>query len=462
MKRILSAILLAALCVAILSSVARADIAPPQQPPGSNPGPGNESTQVRMMTETVTIDVLTVDPPQAHVSAFFTMRNLGDSTEFLAVRFPIAANDGWHMGFSEIKNVSIKVDDQVTSFGRIQGPEPTFGSDNNVPWAEFGVSFPPGKDVQIKVSYDLDGTSYPEETYTRFYYILSTGAGWNGTIGSGEIILRLPYEANPQNVVLEYSPETPQFVGREAHWTFTELEPTTENNFIFDIVKPVVWNQVVAELENTSRNPQDGESYGRLGKAYKQAFFATGKSFPRTDPGAALAYQWSKDAYSKAVTLKPDDGLWHAGYAELLLNTYRWTYFDSHLYTDDLHLGLKEFDLACQLAPKDPKVLELIEWYTSSFPDYIAKKPDGSLEFISLTQTPLPLPEESTATQTPISTEVPQPTSTEPPTSEPATALPATPTPKPASPVCGGMALLLLPVALIAWRFRKNRSTVNR
>lgn len=467
MKRILSALVLAAFCAALLSSTARADIAPPQQPPGSNLDPGSETTQVRMMAETVTIDVLEVDPPQAHVSAFFTMRNLGDSAENLAVRFPIAASDG-SFGFPEIKNVGIKVDDHVTSFDRTQGPEPNFGfGDRDVPWAQFGVNFPSGKNVQIKVSYDLDGTSYPEETYTYFYYILSTGAGWNGTIGSAEIILRLPYEANSQNVILGDSQLVPQFTGREAHWQFADFEPTTSNNLTFDIVKPVIWKQVVAELENTSRNPQDGEAYGRLGKAYKQALFASSKNFPRTDPYAPVLYQWSKDAYEKATTLKPNDGLWHLGYAELLLDYYSWgpilhTSDQPHPYTTDLHLGLKELDLACRLAPKDPKVLDLIERYSFSFPDYLVKKPDGSLDFLSLTQTPQPASGEIVATDTVIQTEAPPPASTDAPASEHATAVPAASTPQPASPVCGGMAFILLPMALIVWKSKKGRESVGR
>jgi len=460
MKRILSALLLAVLCLTALPSVARADMAPPHQPPGSNPGPGSENTQVRMMAETVTIDVLADDPPQAHVSAFFTMRNLGSSTENLAARFPIAASDGYS-GFPEIKNIGIKVNDQITPFRRIQGPEPAFGfKDQNVPWAEFDVSFVPGEDVQVKVSYDLAGTSFPQETYTSFYYILATGAGWKGTIGSAEIILRLPYNANPQNVILgDDLQDAPQFVEREAHWKFTELEPTTGNNLTFDIVKPAVWKQVVTELDNVSRNPQDGEAYGRLGKAYKQALFASPKNFPRTDPGAGVIYLASKDAYDKAVTLKPTDGLWHAGYAELLLDYFYWTNFQSQLYTDDLNLGLKELDLACQLSPQDPKVLDLIDRYSSSFPNYILRKSDGSLDFLSLTQTPTPVPGVIVPTDTPIPGDIAIPTLTAAPASQPTTAAPITPTPKSSSPICGGAALILLPVALIAWKTRKSCQT---
>jgi hypothetical protein len=476
MKRILSTLLLAALYALVLPSVALADVAPPHQPPGFNPGPGNEVTQVRMMAETVTIDVLAVDPPQAHVSAFFTMRNLGSNAESMAVRFPIAASDGFDR-FPEIKNVSIKVNDRSTPFNRIQGPEPTYGfNDQNVPWASFSVSFPPGDDVKITVTYDLDGTGYPQETFTSFYYILSTGAGWNGTIGSGEIILRLPYDANPQNVILGDAQTAPQFVGREAHWQFTDLEPTTSDNLTFDIVKPVVWKQVIIELNNISRNPQDGEAYGRLGKAYKQALFAGSKGYPRTDPSGNFIYQLSKDAYDKAVILKPTDGLWHAGYAELLLDYYYWGPFQNHAYTPDLNLGLKELDLAYQFAPKDSIVLDFIDRFSSLFPDYIVKKSDGSPDFLSLTQAPTPALEITLSTDTPIPpTAVPFSTQTSAPTSQPATAaqIPtrtptpasqltaaaptADPTPKPSTPICGGMALILLPVTLIVWNSKRGR-----
>ncbi|MGC1375214.1 MAG: hypothetical protein WA821_03270 [Anaerolineales bacterium] len=476
MKRILSALLLAALCaVALSSTIAKADVAPPQQPPGSNPGPGNETTQVRMMAETVTIDVLTDDPPQAHVSAFFTMRNLGSSAESMAARFPIAASNGFDK-FPEIKNIGIKVNDKPTPFDRIQGPEPLYGFENqDVPWASFPVTFPPGDDLQIKVSYDLDGTGYPQETYTSFFYILATGAGWNGTIGSADIILRLPYEANSQTVILGDAQPAPQFSGREAHWKFTDLEPTKSDNMTFDIVKPAVWKQVVIELENTTKNPQDGEAYGRLGKAYKQALFAAPKGFPRTDPGAAILYGLSKDAYDKATTLKPQDGLWHAGYADLLLGYYSWAppYHgqDNQPYTADLDLGLKELNLACQLAPQDPKVQDLIVEYGSSFPNYVVKKSDGSLDFLSLTQTP-PIVTEVIPTDTPVSpadtsispTDVPISTQTSVPAAQPATETPAVPaagptsTPKRSAPVCGGAALALLPLALVAWKSRKGRS----
>ena len=100
MKHLLLAIILFALLA--LPAPAYADIAPPAQPPGVNPEPGDEATQVRMLGETVLLDVSpgsTSDSlGRARVTADFTMRNLGNETEHLEVRFPISARSlGAHM-----------------------------------------------------------------------------------------------------------------------------------------------------------------------------------------------------------------------------------------------------------------------------------------------------------------------------------------------------------------------------
>jgi hypothetical protein len=448
MSRILFALLLVTLLTLTLSSPVWADIAPPQQPPGFNPEPGAEGTQVRMFDEIVTIEVLGVDPPQAHFIAIFTMRNLGSSTEEMAVRFPIAVNDG-SFNISEVEDITIMVNDLPISYRRVEGAEPLYGfEDESVPWAEFSVNFPPGEDVKISVSYNLDGTSYDYETYTNFYYILATGAGWNGTIGSGEIILHLPYDASPQNVILDDPQNTgrsswqgmPRFSGHEVHWTFTDLEPTSNDNIIFDIVKPMVWKTALIELENITKDPQDGEAWGFLGKAYKQALFASGKGYPRVDAGADELYQLSRDAYGQAIQLKPEDGLWHAGYAELLLDEYYWVNYQDRSYTSELDLGLREFDLAVRLAPDASKVQELVEEYTYMFPDYIVRQPNGSLDFVSLTATP----------QSPTEVVTPIPTRMSPSTPVPATSTSEDEKGGGAAPqLCGGVGLLLVALALI-------------
>lgn len=191
-------------------SAALADIAPPYNPPGSNLNTGAEITQVRMVAEIVLIDVRKDTMPgslgRARVTADFTMRNLGDTAESMAVRFPIAANNGYDNSYPEITDVVIKVGEKQVAFRRANYPFRFDRSymDDIVPWAEFDVTFPVAQDVPIQVAYNLSGTGYSDQPFfTTFYYVLETGAGWQGTIGSADIILRLPYAANPQNVIFD-------------------------------------------------------------------------------------------------------------------------------------------------------------------------------------------------------------------------------------------------------------------
>jgi len=63
----------------------QADVAPPQKPPAVNPSPGKEPTQVRMVSETVTLEILPNKSADAlgsaSVTASFNMHNLGNSDE---------------------------------------------------------------------------------------------------------------------------------------------------------------------------------------------------------------------------------------------------------------------------------------------------------------------------------------------------------------------------------------------
>ena len=116
MKRL---VVLAMLIVLLfMPSPALADIAPPDQVPVSNPSPGGEGTQVRMMAETVTLDILAKYPSDvmglAKVKADFTMRNLGDQEEKMAVRYPIGASDGWG-GMPTIKDLAVRVDGHLVA-----------------------------------------------------------------------------------------------------------------------------------------------------------------------------------------------------------------------------------------------------------------------------------------------------------------------------------------------------------
>ncbi|MDZ4159670.1 MAG: hypothetical protein U1B80_07755 [Anaerolineaceae bacterium] len=450
MKHILPLLLIAMLLA--FPYPVRADIAPPASPPGANPEPGSE-TQVRMVAETVLINVLANAPAnslgRALVTADFTMRNLGSKAESMAARFPISAYDGFDK-YPEISNLRVQVDGKTVPTRRIMGEDPYFGSDS-VPWAEFNVIFPPGQDVNIRVTYTLEGMG--EYPFVSFRYIMTTGAGWKGTIGSADLIVRLPYDANPYNVILDQQIGWSQttagatLTGNEVRWHYDDLEPAYEHNLDIALVSPSAWQKVLTEQANIARNPNDGEAWGRLGMVYKAISFLRREL--RGDAGGQELYNLSVQAYEKCLALLPDDALWHAGFAELLY----WHYiFDTYWtnpgdYTDVIR-ALEELQRALEINPQTIKALEILDDISYSAPGFVRKDGDQYV-FLYLTATPVP------PTVFPTVTLVPQdvsPTATASPavtsvaTLQSPAPTAAVPQPQPKLPVCGSA--LLIPLAL--------------
>ena len=446
---------------------ARADVAPPEAPPGASLLPGSETTQVRMISERVILTVISRPPDrvvgQAKTEASFLMRNLGPVAESLEVRFPLTFFDGRDNGFGnfpEIKDFQVVVAGKPVTWHRIQAAYTGIDgfSQNPTPWAVFNVNFPPGVDLPITVTYLADGYGY--EPYFALRYVLVTGAGWNGTIGSAEIIVRLPYAATPQNVLLDettgFSNTTPgaQFSGNEVSWHFQDFEPTSQNNIEISLVQTAAWRQVQAETENTTKNPQDGEAWGRLGKAYKE--LVRFPKFFRNDPAGQALYQLSVQAYEKAVALLPEDALWHYGFADLLWSHFAFYHYDSP-DTGNLSEPVRaaaELNTSLRLDPENPSALELATWMAGQYP-WAVRQTDKNFDFLILTATPSLAPPTTTATLTPLPTSTPPPpapSATIPPTSFPpeATSTPVK-TPAAGNPLCGGTALLLPLLAGWLW-----------
>jgi hypothetical protein len=376
---------------------ALADIAPPINPPGSNVQPGGESTQVRMETEKVVLEVLDDRQEQglgkAHVTADFIMSNLSSDEETMQVRFPISANNG-RDDYPEITGVVVKVDSKPVTTNIASYNEPSYYPEL-VPWVEFVVTYPPSVDVAISVAYDLQGSGY--YPYTAFYYLLETGTGWKDTIGKAEIILRLPYEANSINVVQDFQigwAETNKggiFNGREVRWLYEDFEPgsySVVQNMEFALVAPGAWKNVLQAQEEVKVSPTDGEAWGRLAKEYKDLFLL-GKGY-REDVGGSELFRLSVEAYEKCLQLKPTDAQWHAGFADLLANRAYWDAWMSGP-TQDAFRALTEIHTALQIAPNDAKVKEIAQNIYWMFPDGITLA-DAGYDFPWLTQTPTPRP----------------------------------------------------------------------
>jgi len=473
----------------------RADAAPPYYPPGSNPQPGTEITQVRMVAETVVIEVRPDDilpgrgrqsnVGHAHVTADFTMRNLGTQDESMAARFPISAQSGYGT-YPEISNFEIMVTGEQLPYRRAMYPDvsrPGRG-DEEVPWAEFDVTFPVGEDVSLHVEYDLQSSGYyPTTTY---YYILETGAGWKDTIGSADIILRLPYEANPQNVLLDIGTgwaETTAggvFQGNDVRWHYEDFEPGRDQpvrNMQFVLVSPIAWQKILAARANVEKYPNDGETWGMFAREHKAIYM--GLKWNRYDPGGEEIWKLSVEGYEKCLSLKPNDAQWHAGFADLLIGRAYWDSWVDDEWSDptpETLRALEEIHTALALAPNDPVVLDIAGHMANLLPDEGMVQIGEHYDLGWLTQTPTARPPTPTDTATemptvtidpnqteavPIaqSTVTPLPAASNTPQIAPTQTLPPeeslTPPSGRSSPLCGSAALL--PLIVTVWFIGKRR-----
>lgn len=455
------------LLIATPGRSASADAAPPEAPPGTTLLPGESITQVRMVAETVTLTI-SKNPsnPQkaiARTEAVFIMRNLGTDAETMSVRFPLSffnGNSDGYGGFPEIPAINVKVDGKSVPTRREIQPfttsEYSFPERDEIPWAVFDVTFLPNQNVILEVAYDVNGFGY--YPYEAFKYILETGAGWNGTIGSAEIIVRLPYEVSEQNLDLSgeagHGVSTPNGVisGNEIRWSFTDLEPTYLDNIQIVVVTPSLWEKVLSEKANVEKNPNDGEAWGRLGKAYKEVVMMP-KGYLRADRGGFQLFALSKDAYERCLALLPDDPLWHYGYAELLWAHYQYDiFFAGREDTENiLAVLLNELRTVLVLDPDNQLAKDLLLEISYQIPQAVQQNEDGSFTLIGMTSTPAPpTPWGGEATPTATLAE-PSPTAT----FTTGVLSPNTPEPTTPNPLCG--VAFLLPLLFNMVIFRKNK-----
>lgn len=447
---------------------AQADIAPPEPPPGSNPGPGAELTQVQMVTETVVIDVYTLNPStppyysnevvEAEVTALFTMRNQGTTAETMQVRFPLSNPSGYGDGdgdHPELTDLTAAVNQTAVPTTRITLPNPLGNEAPPVAWAAFEVTFPPGQDVLVEVKYTLSAMGYVP--YASFQYVLETGAGWQGPIGVADIILQLPYPASAHWVILDittgWSTTTPgvQFVGQEARWHFENLEPTYKENIEVSLIAPYYWKAVVEAQAVVAAQPENGDAWGALARAYK-GVSTISKGWPREDAGGREIYQLSVAAYEKALALAPESSRWHSGYAELLWQPIYWEGTQDYAQLTRIAQLLQT---ALALDPANEQAQELLERISDNLPEIISETETGQWVYLILTATPTAVPPTDLPTVTQGPSPVPSASATAIVVPATATAKPPQPTALPAAtvtqvppqtstPFCGGAAGLIL------------------
>jgi hypothetical protein len=486
MKKIFRGLLLTLFLLLPTSSV-RADIAPPQPPTGTNIVPGGDVTQVRMVSEQVVIDVATHNTHptgDATITASFQMRNLGQETEKMNVRFPLCKIENMggvnFFNFIPMDNYPYPpIDNFAASVsGKTVGVFNTkyYEADLAPCWANFPAVFPPGQDVSIKVSYHqigYGGYDHGSENYIIYTYILFTGAAWKDTIGSADFTVKLPIPANSYTVY--ESPQNATLSGQEIHWHAEDFKPDDKNGVLsVGILQPEVWRMIEKESANVATGSKDGEAWGRLGKAYKEA--ALMEHGWRDDSAGLELAQKGMDAYQHAVDLLPNDADWHYGYAGLVCWElfFPWNVSSLEKGTQQQleynHICIEQLNLALKLNPKHEAANELKKDLLDSG-IIQTENQDGTgaiIDYPLLTVQPTPdfspfsTPE---ADVTAMPTNLPAPTMINPilPPTTQSTLQPEAPTvtfsptvttiPQ-AAPLCGGSSVLVILLLLLGWFFR--------
>lgn len=405
------------------------DITQPPPPAGVTIYPGTASTQVRMLAETVEINVADNapgEPPTARIRAVYTMRNMGSEAETVQVRFPLNfispdymtdwEQCAFPLAYPEIADFYALVDGQAAAVSNttqtISDPAGKKGDVEVACWANFTVAFPPGQDVQIETRHTAQGApgAYGTDVYIQFHYVLASGAAWFDTIGSAQIILRAPYTFN-NKTKLPHFPENGVVNGSEIRWNYSEFEP--DFSIHAAMMNPRHWQYIQDSTRAVTDAPQDGNAWWGLAEAYKAAVKVSPEGW-RTDEAGYEMFGKSATAYARAAALRPDDADLRYGYAELLI----WNaFYPSFGRAEDIDAGLvrgvEQLKRALEINPQhisgNALLKRLAEWPGAPRPivnlsetgaDYLILTPGGQAYTPAPTQTRTPFPPSLTPSPT--------------------------------------------------------------
>lgn len=381
-------LMLLGVCIFFTYTPVSADMAPPAQPPGSLPEPAN-ATKVQMVSEIVDIRVQNTGPlyygdskrmaVNASVQAKFFMKNQGEGDEKMNARFPLSNYRRWGDGYSgnpEIQNLIIYVDEKEVQWTVSEGPQAAGKESPSVRWANFSITFPVGKTVEVEMSYQMQSTGWLP--LAEFGYILETGAGWYGPIGNGVINLILPYDAVPaENVNLRDSSSGSEIVSKNTlSWAFSDLEPTPQDNWHAEIIAPETWQTIVSLKEKSSKEPENETWLTQVIEKYSSIIY--GKGLWVINPGYLELAMECRKAYEKLIDIKTDDARTATEYAGLLFAIHQNP--DGSLANkpsiEDIHTALNQAYLL------DPENMEVSQLYEE------LKKADAQLPPLGIKPTP--------------------------------------------------------------------------
>ncbi len=305
-----------------------ADAAPPPAPELGGLQPF-QSTEVQMVYERVEMELESFNPEwdlestqnRITVNAYFVMKNTGSVDESMQVVFPLTIvpfcsgttkttqGDSWTYYEIDKGSFKVSVDGIVLPTTLIRT---TYNRCENYPWAGFDVTFPVNKEVLIKVTYVMETQNL--DAIQVLGYILETGAGWKGSIGSGYIIMKFPYTIT-SDAILSNSTPGYQILQNEVFWSFQNLEPTEENNIQISFVSPDIWSSIQKSRETLKRESTSPDIWLELIHDYDYISTTHGGDIIRDDKYFARI----EPAFQQGISENPNNAELPAQYAQFKL-----------------------------------------------------------------------------------------------------------------------------------------------
>ncbi len=314
-------------------------------------------------------------PLVAEVQADFHMLNPTTSTIDLVTWFPLAsALEGvsWELNPNEIvpriASFQVAVNAEPLDYSVEQLPNPKGTDKPALPWASFKVTYTPGQVTNIHVSYLVPLTQAIKSSEYALYYVFQTGSGWAGPIGQADLVLNLPYPASeatlqrvsPQKLSIPYPMSSPGSVipsyatmqGNQARWTWTDFEPTPQDDFAIWLVDPGLLTDLEAARAAVQVNPQDGQAWLDLASLYYQL---STRAYFRPSIFSQSYRSLGLEAYQKAAELWPEHPAPHVGLALLTLSQYM---TDTNATSEALQYFYDQMQIARDLELQYPELAE--------------------------------------------------------------------------------------------------------
>ncbi len=375
-------ILIAVAAAIVPGRAALSDAAPPRKPPAGSVAPAAGTTMVQMLAENVTLWIRAGAGGKyvASVTADFNFRNQGPSAESMQARFPMESVDGGGDGYGGrplIRNFAAKAGGAALPVTVIEEP---LTDGPAVAWSAFPLTFPAGKDIFLRVTYETD-FNYGKYGEAWLEYILETGAGWYGNIGSAVVTYRFPYAVGPVNV-----PGQEQAVrtGSEVRFLYTDFEPDSRSNVRLHFFSPAAWQKILDLERETGENPQDIRSVIALADAYQDMCLISGPDASRLAETIVL----------EGLTYNPDSADLHAEWANIYLARLvpMCGGYGGGFDHDETVAGLqRELNLALQLDPQNElalKVQQTIADELKYYPDFLSTSEPVTATAVPATETP--------------------------------------------------------------------------